>query len=62
MASSKQGTMKIQTSFWLKPIPDRNHDWMAVDDDTYEPGCPCGSGATEQEAIDDLLTQIAERD
>ena len=47
----------IKTDFWMKPIPPRNFDWSAVDDN-YEPGCPIGFGATEQEAIDDLLAQL----
>ena len=51
--------MKIVTEFIYPPIPDRSHDWCAVDDDTYEgPGCKIGYGATEQEAIDDLMEQM----
>jgi len=49
--------LKIQTSYWRKPIPTDKYDWEAVDDN-YEPGEPIGRGATEQEAIDDLLEQI----
>lgn len=52
--------MKIRTSFDYPPIPLRNCDWSAIDDDTYEPGCPIGHGATEQEAIADLLMQLEE--
>src|SRR5262249_26693458 len=54
------------------PIPDRRWDWCAVDDDTYDAdydsergfysNCPIGYGATEQEAIDDLLMPLCERD
>lgn len=36
-------------------------DWSAVDDDTYDLDEPCGYGATEKEAIDDLMEQIEER-
>lgn len=37
-------------------------DWSAVDDSTYDgEGCEIGRGATEQEAIADLLEQIEER-
>lgn len=58
--------MKIKTNFVCPPIPTRNSDWQAWDDDTYdasfEDGCwkssPLGHGATEQEAIDDLLEQL----
>ncbi len=54
--------MKIVTEFWPKPIPLRSRDWSAIDDDTYEPGDPIGYGATEAEAIADLMAQIEERD
>jgi len=51
--------MKIKTSFVNPPIPMRQFDWLAVDDDTYDgEGCPIGTGATEQEAINDLLEQM----
>ena len=54
--------MKIKTHYVYPPIPIRNFDWSAVDDDTYDgPGSPIGYGRTEQDAIDDLLDQIAER-
>jgi hypothetical protein len=42
------------------PIPIRSFDWSAVLDD-YEPGCPIGYGATEQEAIADLMEQLDEQ-
>ncbi len=54
--------MRIKTSFWAKPIPLRQFDWEAIDDDTYDgEGCPIGYGRTEQEAIQDLRDQIEER-
>jgi len=59
--------MKITTDYWPKPIPWRKFDWSAVDSDTYDgapdthPPCPIGRGATEAEAIADLLEQIEER-
>lgn len=38
--------------------PDHSR-WMAWDDNTYDgPGCPIGTGATEEEAIDDLREQL----
>ena len=50
--------MKIRTEFVYPPIPLRQFDWSAVDDDTYDgDGCPIGRGATEAEAISDLLAQ-----
>lgn len=54
--------MKIRTTYEYPPIPIRCFDWSAIDDDTYDGAedshCPIGRGATEQEAIDDLLQQI----
>lgn len=49
--------IKINTNFDYPPIPARVLDWSAVTDN-YEPGHPVGHGATEQEAIDDLLDQL----
>ena len=49
---------KIRTEFVHPPIPNRNMDWTAVDEDSYDgPGSPIGYGATEQEAIEDLKEQ-----
>lgn len=52
--------MKIVTSYEpLRFTDDRRFDWKAVDADTYDgPPCPVGTGATEQEAIADLLQLI----
>lgn len=51
--------MRIVTEFVYPPIPDRRFDWSAVDDETYAgPGCPIGRGATEAEAIADLMEQL----
>lgn len=46
--------MKIYTLYRPKPIPSRDCDWEAAWQD-YEPGCPCGFGETEDEAVDSLL-------
>lgn len=58
--------LAIRTDYWAKPIPDRKHDWDAIDWDTYD-GAPdsstrnqIGWGATEAEAIQDLLEQLSE--
>jgi hypothetical protein len=52
---------KIVTRYEPPPIGDRRFDWSAVDDDTYDgPGCPIGYGATEDEAIADLMSQMEE--
>lgn len=51
--------MKIKTSHDTPPIPDRNHDWSAIDDDTYDAeNSPIGHGPTERKAIFDLMMQI----
>jgi hypothetical protein len=61
--------VKIITHFVYPPIPVRNMDWQAVtdnydcdcDQDGYFSRDPMGHGATEQEAIADLMAQIEER-
>ena len=59
--------MKIKTSFDYPPIPNRNFDWSAWDEDTYdgaEDSHPSarviGRGPTESAAINDLLEQLEE--
>ncbi len=47
-------TGKIITTHDYPPIPVRMFDWSAHRDG-YEPGDPIGTGATEAEAIADLL-------
>lgn len=47
---------KVDTTYVHPPIPVRKFDWQATFED-YEPGCPMGSGHTEQEAIDDLFNE-----
>lgn len=63
--------MTIKTSFVYPPIPIRKFDWSAIDEDTYDADCdengyfstcPAGRGATEQEAIEDLMEQLAEKE
>lgn len=56
----------IKTNFDYPPIPVRNMDWSAVtdnfdcdcDENGYFSRDPVGRGATEQEAIDDLIEQL----
>jgi hypothetical protein len=54
--------MNIVTHYWPPPIPTRNCDWSAVDDDTYDgapdSNCPIGYGATEEEARADLIEKL----
>ena len=53
--------MNIRTEYWPKPIPDRNYDWSAIDDDTYDGAVDSstrnqiGYGPTEAAAIADLM-------
>lgn len=54
----------MRTEFVCPPIPIRQFDWSAFDDDD----CMCsechpivGYGATEQEAIADYREQVAEK-
>lgn len=49
---------KINTSYRPAPVPTRDQDWIAVFDSSHEPGDPIGYGSTEQEAIDDLMSQV----
>lgn len=61
--------MKIVTHYQFPPIPIRTLDWSAIDSNTFDADfdgeryvtkCPIGRGATEIDAIRDLLNQIEE--
>ena len=53
--------INVRTENVYPPIPIRDWDWSAVDDNTYDgPGNPIGWGRTEKAAIDDLVEQIIE--
>lgn len=67
MAIHQINGLNIRTTHEFPPIPIRSMDWSAIDDDTYDVDCdqdgffstsPVGHGATEQEAINDLLQQM----
>lgn len=49
--------MNIKTSFVYPPIPVRDFDWQAYEEG-YEPGDALGHGATEAQAIADLMAQL----
>lgn len=62
----------LRTSFDYPPMPIRSLDWSAIDDNTYDASyegedesgsiwrcSPSGHGATEAEAIADLLEQLS---
>ena len=52
--------MKIKTFYDPPPIPMRCCGWAAIDDDTYDIDSPTGYGATEAEAIEDLMWKLEE--
>jgi hypothetical protein len=54
--------MKLITHHVFPPIPIRQFDWTAYDDNLgCEEGCPVGWGSTEAEATADLMAQLHER-
>lgn len=58
--------MKIRTNFDYPPIPVRDFDWSAIDEDTYDGAEDSGTrnqigrGRTEAEAIADLMAILEE--
>jgi hypothetical protein len=55
--------MKIKTWHEYPPIPIREFDYGAIDEDTYDPdpgckGCIVGWGVTPEAAIADLKEQL----
>ena len=52
--------MNIKTVYEYPPIPVPGF-WRAYDDNLGADTSPCGQGATEQEAIDDLMAQRRDR-
>lgn len=52
--------MTIITKYDQPPIPPRQFDWTAVEDN-YDLDSPIGYGRSEQEAIADLQQQIEDR-
>lgn len=61
------GPVRVRTAYGPTPGPFRQFDWSAADDGTYDGAedssnrHQIGWGATEQEAIADLMEQIEER-
>lgn len=49
--------MNIKTVYEYPPVPVSGF-WIAYDDDPGADTSPYGQGATEQEAIDDLMAQL----
>lgn len=56
------GKIRIKTSYVCPPIPCLGADWEAIDDATYDMDEPVGRGATEIEAVQDLLEQLEARE
>lgn len=58
--------MKLRTEHVFPPIPDRNSDWMAYDEETYdgaEDSHPIvGWGPTEEAAKADFMDRWMERE
>jgi hypothetical protein len=63
--------VRIKVSCDCPPIPFRNFDYSAIDDnsfdadwdgDHYVTSCPIGHGATASEAVIDFIEQLAARD
>jgi hypothetical protein len=50
--------MRVVVHADLTGLAPSDCQYSAVDDDTYEPGCPIGFGATPEEAIADLQDQL----
>lgn len=48
--------MRIVTEYWPVPIAQRDFDWTAIDEETYDgsENSPVGYGRTERAAIRDL--------
>lgn len=66
MAFHQINGIRVRTHYDYPPIPVRQFDWSAINDDTYDgaddSSCPVGHGATEQDAIYDLLEQLTDED
>jgi hypothetical protein len=60
--------MLIRTTHRPAPIGNRSYDWQAIDEETYDGADDSrtrhdiGYGATEREAVIDLLDRLDERD
>jgi hypothetical protein len=48
----------LNTQFVYPPIPIRNFDWFACNDDAYDYGEPKGEGRTEMDAVNALLDEL----
>ena len=52
--------MIVRTKLAHPPTEIPDFDWVAIDDTCSGSDCPIGYGRTEQEAVADLLEQIAQ--
>lgn len=60
--------MKIRVDMIFPPIPVRDYDWVAINEDTYD-GAPdsgtrhqIGYGRTRDAAVEDLMEILADSD
>lgn len=53
-------TIEINGRIVLLEVKHNGFEWMAIDDSTYEPGCPVGLGKTAQDAVNDWVEQCSE--
>lgn len=60
LAAAHDG-IKIRTSYDFPPIPLRQFDWVAWDDNLGADCSPIGRGRTKQEALNELTEFLAER-
>ena len=60
LAAAHDG-VTIYASNTFPPIPCRQFDWAAWDDNLGADCSPVGRGTTEQQAINDLTEQLAEK-
>lgn len=57
MTAHRINGVLVHTEYDAKPIPNRCGDHYAYLDN-YEPGMPIGTGATEEEAVEDLREKL----
>ena len=62
MAKFTHNGQTIITSHVYPPIPCRNFDWSAHVDELGADCSPCGHGATEADAIANLIEQLEDEE
>lgn len=54
-------TISINGQIVILEVRHNGVEWTAIDDATYEPGCPVGLGATAEAAVNDWFNQQLSR-